>query len=259
MLIRHGRRPGIVSRGYGGEERGICEVVPESSALSVGDEPLLLRRRTGCPTFVGRDRVAAARALLATYPECDVIVSDDGLQHYRLQRDLELALVDGRGVGNGWLLPAGPLRESASRLLSVDAVVANGTVALPFAAPRVFRMQVDGTLFHRLDLPEQTCVAGDLAGLRLHACAGIGVPGRFFDHLTKLGLAFVAHPFPDHFRFNSADLAFPDCDALLMTEKDAIKCLGLTPCPIWVLPVTATIEGGLTEYLLEKLDGRPSD
>jgi tetraacyldisaccharide 4'-kinase len=257
MLSRKGRRPGIVSRGYGGGAQGTCEVHPESPARWAGDEPVLLRQRTGCPTFIGRDRVAAARALLAAYPQCDVMISDDGLQHYRLQRDIELALMDGRGAGNGWLLPAGPLREPISRLQRVDALVLNGSAENRYAAPRVFRMRLDGVRFHLLDLAEQTCLADDLAGLRLHACAGIGVPARFFDHLSALGLVFVAHPFSDHHRFTSADLAFSDCDALLMTEKDAIKCQGLTKCPIWVLPVTATIESGLTEYLLEKLDGRP--
>jgi tetraacyldisaccharide 4'-kinase len=257
MLLQHGRRPGIVSRGYGGAARGVRQVGTDSSALEVGDEPVLLRQRTQCPSFIGRDRVAAARALLAAYPSCDVIISDDGMQHYRLRRDIELAVVDSRGVGNAWPLPAGPLRETIGRLRSVDAVLLNGSAEPPLGVTRVFRMRLDGARFHRLGAPGQTRAAAELGGLRLHACAGIGAPERFFAHLGELGLRFAAHPFPDHHRFSSADLAFPDCDALLMTEKDAIKCLGLTPCPIWVLPVTAIMDAGLTEYLLEKLDGRP--
>src|SRR6266581_4440699 len=256
-LIRAGRRPGIVSRGYGAASRSTCEVSVDADPAAVGDEPLLLRRRSGCPVFVGRDRVAAARRLLAAHPGCDVIVADDGLQHYRLARDVEIAVVDGRGLGNGWPLPAGPLREPAARLRSVDAVLLNGLGQSPLAAPRTYRMTLEGRRFQRLDDPGRSCPPADLRGRRLHACAGIGAPQRFFDYLTSLGLEFVAHPFPDHHRYSASDLAFSGCDAILMTEKDAIKCAGLSPHPVWVLPVTAVVEAGLVEFLMEKIDGRP--
>jgi tetraacyldisaccharide 4'-kinase len=196
--------------------------------------------------------------LLAAHPNCDVIVSDDGLQHYRMARDVEIAVLDNRLLGNGWLIPAGPLREPAARLQRVDAVVLNGFAQLGLPAATTFRMQLAGDIFYRLDDPRQTCRADTLRALRLHACAGIGSPQRFFDQLAAIGLKFTAHAFPDHHRYVAADLGFGDCDALLMTEKDAIKCAGLAPCPVWVLPVTASVEPGLAELILEKIDGRPS-
>ena len=250
QLQRRGRRPGVVSRGYGGTVEGVCEVHCDSDAAAVGDEPLLIRRRAGCPVFVGRDRAQAGRALLAAH-RCDVIVCDDGLQHYRLARDVEIALVDRRGLMNGWPLPAGPLREPASRLASVDAVVGN---AWPGSAG--FRMRLDGDRFHRLDDAGIVRAAEEFAGQRLHAVAGIGEPQRFFDHLAALGLSFEPHAFPDHHRYVAADLAFVG-DAILTTEKDAVKYAALASLPVWVLPVTATIEPDLAQFVLETIDGCP--
>ena len=249
-LRRRGRRPGVVSRGYGGDAAGVREVLPSSNADVVGDEPLLIRRRAQCPVFVGRDRAAAAKALLAAH-DCDMIVCDDGLQHYALARDVEIAVIDRRGASNGWPLPAGPLREPVARLRSVDAVVANG-----WTGPAAFRMALAGERFQRLDDAARSCSAADLAGLRLHAVAGIGEPQRFFDHLAALGLSFEAHAFPDHHRYVVADLAFAG-DAILTTEKDAVKYPALASLPVWVLPVTATIEPDLAQFVLERIDGRP--
>jgi tetraacyldisaccharide 4'-kinase len=242
-LQQSGRRPGIVSRGYGGSDNDkiICEVTASSLAREVGDEPVLLKRRSGLPVFVGRDRVAAARALLAAYPKCDLLLCDDGLQHYRLARDVEIAVLDGRGLQNGWPLPAGPLREPAARLGCVDALVFNGDVVVPQAGKPTFLMSLAGKTFYRLDDPPKTCDAAALAPLRLAALAGIGVPERFFGHLEKLGLKFSRHVFPDHHRFTREDLSAIDADALLMTEKDAVKCAGLGKRIIWVLPVTAQV------------------
>ena len=259
-LRTYGRHPGIVSRGYRGNSGHVLEVTAASDSAIVGDEPLLLARRAACPVFVGRDRVNAARSLLTRYPECDVIIADDGLQHYRLERDVEIALFDERGVMNGWALPAGPLREPVSRLAQVDAMVLNGTAVSP--APTfsgaVFSMRLLGERFHRLDAPSTTCSAADLAGARLHAVAGIGAPQRFFDCLTDLGLAFYGHPFADHHDYCAGDLVFAG-DAILTTEKDAVKlgrlCL---PLPVWVLPVTAEVKPDLAAFVLEKLNGRPT-
>jgi tetraacyldisaccharide 4'-kinase len=223
----------------------------------VGDEPLLLARRTNCPVYVGVDRAAAAQALLAENPDCDLILCDDGLQHYRLARTVEIAVIDRRGLMNGWPLPAGPLREPARRLKSVDAIVLNGGTNSPVADVPVFRMQLTGERFHRLEDPRITCMASDLTGSKLHAVAGIGEPQRFFDQLSGLGLDFAAHPFPAHHRYNSTDLSFTG-DAILMTEKDALKCGGLTTLPIWVLPVEARIEPDLARFVLEKIDGPAS-
>ena len=253
-----GRHPGIVSRGYGGDVTQITEVMPGSDPGAVGDEPLLLVRRSACPVFVGRDRAAAARALLAGYPECDVIIADDGMQHYRLGRDVEIAMFDERGVMNGWLLPAGPLREPVSRLAEVDAVVLNRSNAAPAPAidRPVFVMRLQGDSFYRLDDPQMQCSAADLAGKKLHAVAGIGAPRRFFERLGELNLTYVGHAFSDHHSYGEQDLAFAG-DAILTTEKDAVKLARLSlPLPVWVLPVTAEVSPDLAAFVLEKLNGR---
>ncbi|MDK9724490.1 MAG: tetraacyldisaccharide 4'-kinase [Sterolibacteriaceae bacterium MAG5] len=251
-----GRHPGIVSRGYRGSVEGVREVRADDGAEQVGDEPLLLKGRCGCPVFVGRDRAAAGAALLAAYPDCDVIVSDDGLQHYRLARDVEIAVIDGRMLDNHWMLPAGPLRESPARLAGVDAIVRNGDVAVAVHGVPTFQMTLVGDRFVRLDAPDQCAAADDLRGARLHAVAGIGNPRRFFDHLAALGLAVVPHAFPDHHRYAAPDLDFQG-DAILATEKDGVKLRGLAKLPVWVLPVEARIEPDLARYVMEKLDGRP--
>jgi tetraacyldisaccharide 4'-kinase len=259
-LRARGRRPGIVSRGYRGESSRVMEVSATSDPAEVGDEPLLLVRRGGCPVFVGRDRVAAACALLETHPECDLIIADDGLQHYHLERDVEIATFDERGVMNGWPLPAGPLREPISRLTQVDAVVLNGDAVSPEPMPAtaVFAMRLLGESFYRIDDTSTACNGADFAGRKLHAVAGIGSPQRFFDRLTGMGLDFSGHPFADHHDFSLEDLAFVG-DAILTTEKDAVKLARLSlSLPVWVLPVTAELSPDLAEFVLEKLDGLAS-
>jgi tetraacyldisaccharide 4'-kinase len=258
-LKRRGRHPGVISRGYGGSAEDVREVKPDHAATEVGDEPLLIRRRAGCPVFVGRDRAAAGNALLAAYPDCDLILCDDGLQHYRLARDVEIAVVDRRGFWNGVPMPAGPLREPVSRLREVDAVVANG-----WNGDAAFRMALAGDRFELLAKVSRGVTGGnprgstapDFVGMRLHAVAGIGEPQRFFDHLGALGLQFEAHAFPDHHHYVAGDLAF-DGDAILTTEKDAVKFGNLASLPVWVLPVTATVMPDLAQFVLEKIDGRP--
>jgi len=259
-LRRLGRYPGIVSRGYRGDTAQVAEVTTASDPGAVGDEPLLLAQRCGCPVYVGRDRAAAARALLAAHPECNVILADDGLQHYRLARDVELALFDERGVMNAWPLPAGPLREPVARLAQVDAVVLNGCTVppAPTSGKPVFLMQLRGERFHRLDDPLTTCRTADLLGRQLHAVAGIGSPQRFFDRLGKMGLSFAAHSFADHHKFCAQDLAFAG-DAILTTEKDAVKLARLSlPLAVWVLPVNAEVSPDLAAFVLEKLNGSAS-
>lgn len=257
QLRAHGRRPGIVSRGYGGSAEAPRPVISDSVPAEVGDEPLLLARRSGVPVWVGRDRAAAGQALLVAHPDVDVLLCDDGLQHYRLARDVELAVFDGRGAGNGYLLPAGPLRESLARLRQVDAVICNGPEdpRLPGDVRR-FAMHLRPADFYRLDQPGQTCQAGQLAGRRLHALAGIGDPGRFFRTLEELGLSFFRHPFADHHAYTAEDLAFAADGVLLMTEKDAVKCAPLVPGETWVLPVEAELSPALVELILEKIHGR---
>lgn len=257
QLRARGWRPGIVSRGYGGAAAEPRPVTASALPGEVGDEPILLARRSGVPVWVGRNRAAAGQALLAAHPEVNIILCDDGLQHYRLARDVELAVFDGRGAGNGWRLPLGPLREPLSRLATVDAVVCNGVPdgRIDLSIPQ-FAMRLEAGDFYRLDNAGQTCEAASLQGKKLHALAGIGDPGRFFRTLTALGLVFEAHPFHDHHAYAAADLAFAGDGILLMTEKDAVKCAGLTTGETWVLPVEAELSPALIDLILEKLRGR---
>lgn len=258
QLRQRGWHPGIVSRGYGRSGDETRAVNLDSQPADVGDEPLLLARRTGVPVWVGRQRAAAGEALLAAHPEVDVILCDDGLQHYALARDVELAVFDGRGVGNGWRLPVGPLRESLARNATVDAIICQNLkkAALPPAAP-AFEMQLQPGCFYRLDDSLQTCNAQLLQGRgRLYALAGIGHPERFFQTLRDLGLDCETRPFPDHHRYSASDLAFAADGILLMTEKDAVKCAGLTAGETWVLPVEAELPPAFIELILEKLRGR---
>lgn len=234
QLQARGWRPGIVSRGYGGRVRRTpVAVTVDSDVAIVGDEPLLLARRAGCPVVVCRDRLAAARQLVS-HDDVDVVIADDGLQHYTLQRDAEIAVHDlRRGYGNRCTLPAGPLREPLSRLAEVDLEFTQGEegdyklravhTALPVggcAAPRVL---------------------SGFVGRPLHAVAGIGDPDRFFCALRALGLTLCVHPFPDHHAYTPDDLAFSDDAPLLMTEKDAVKCAAFARPNWWYLPVDAQL------------------
>jgi len=253
QLIEQGRHPAIVSRGYGGSNQAPREVRADDLPAEVGDEPLLMAQRSLCPVWIGRDRAATGRALLAAHPGCDVILCDDGLQHYRLQREVEIAVVDGvRRFGNGLLLPAGPLREPVSRLRRVDAIVCNGGAA----PPGEFPMQLAGARFVNLLNPSLSRTATEFSGERLHALAGIGHPERFFRHLESLGLAFTRHPYPDHHPYTAADLDLPEADALLMTEKDAVKCAAFATERCWVLRVEAQVDASLIERILDKINGR---
>ncbi|NTV71309.1 MAG: tetraacyldisaccharide 4'-kinase [Azonexaceae bacterium] len=257
QLKARGWRPGIVSRGYGRSGEGIVSVSADASPEAVGDEPLLLARRSGVPVWVGRQRAAAGEALLAANPEVNVVLCDDGLQHYALGRDVELVVFDARGAGNGWRLPVGPLREPLARLATVDAIIGNNLKSRFAASAPTFDMALQPSSFYRLDDPQQTCSAESLRGRgRLHALAGIGNPGRFFQTLESLGLNCENHPFPDHHRYSAADLAFASDGILLMTEKDAVKCAGLTAGETWVLPVEAVLSPALIDLILEKLRGR---
>jgi tetraacyldisaccharide 4'-kinase len=258
-LALHGWHPGIVSRGYGGNLEGIRAVTPESDPVEVGDEPLLLARRAGCPVFVGHDRVAAARSLLEAHPACDVLIADDGLQHLRLARDVELIVIDERGTGNGWPLPAGPLRDCPQRIAAADALVLNGDDASApgrVTAPEIFRMRLVGARLRNVRDPRKSCEAGELRGKRLHAIAGTGNPARFFRLLDEMGLQFATHAFPDHHSYCAADLAFADAEALLMTEKDAVKCSAFAPGNAWHLPVEAMLAPDLAEWVANRLDRR---
>jgi tetraacyldisaccharide 4'-kinase len=257
-LREWGWKPGVVSRGYGGRAREWPQrVQPGSDPALVGDEPVLVARRAGCPVVVGPDRVAAARALLDG-GGVDIVVSDDGLQHYRLWRDLEIAVVDAtRGLGNGRLLPAGPLREPASRLGEVALVVANGP-GWTTPAGRQVTMRLVAWQVEALDGSGGRLLA-DFAGQTVHAVAGIGNPARFFAMLSQQGIGLVVHPFPDHHAFARADLEFGDGLPVLMTEKDAVKCRAFGAPGHWVVPVEARLEPdsiALVQELTQSLRNR---
>lgn len=250
QLVERGWHPFIVSRGYGGKSQRPQQVSADSAAQQVGDEPLLMARRNICPVWIGRDRAATAHAAMLDNPQCNIVLCDDGLQHYRLQRDAEIAVIDGaRGFGNGFLLPAGPLREPVSRLQTVDAVVVNGGDALPGQ----YAMQLSGELFYSLLDPDKKAAADHFQTKKTHAVAGIGHPQRFFQHLEKMGIPLTAHAFPDHHPYSAGDLAFENCDAILLTEKDAVKCAVFADARYWVLRVDAIIEPALIDHILRKI------
>lgn len=264
MLRAAGYSPGIVSRGHGGQvsaQGGVAQVPADGDPTCYGDEPVLLARLTGCPLVIGRDRPAAARELLRLHPGCDVLIADDGMQHYRLARDLEIAVVDDNTLGNRLLLPAGPLREPLARLAEVDLVLAHGepgadVVAAAGATP-VFPMWLAGGELIAVDGSRRRRPASGLRGERAHAVAGIGRPQRFFEQLEGEGIEVVPHPFPDHHRFVAGDLDFGDALPILMTAKDAVKCTAFAPADCWEYPVRAQIGPGAAERILEKLeDGR---
>ena len=249
LLQGDGWSPAIVSRGYGGRVDVPRAATVASEPEDVGDEPVVLARRSGCPVWVGRRRVQVIRALRVQHPEVDVVVLDDGLQHYGLRRDVEIAVVDARGFGNGFLLPAGPLREPRIRLHSVDAVVSHG------AAVEGFPMSLDGELAHRMTDARERQPLSAWRGRTVHAVAGIGNPSRFFVHVGRHGPNVVPHPFADHHAFRPEELDFGDEAPVLMTEKDAVKLRRHARANWWVLPVSATLDPAFGDWLLRKLDG----
>ena len=249
FLKASGFKPGIISRGYGGQsESWPQQVTVNSEAKAVGDEALLIAKQTGCPMAVGPLRVDAANLLLR-HTDCDVILSDDGLQHYALSRDIEIAVIDGeRRFGNGYCLPAGPLREPIERLNSVDFVIVNGEKS----EDREFSMQLIGERAINLATGEQKPLA-EFNGVDCHALAGIGNPERFFKLLAAAGLTCVTQSFPDHYPFQCHDIEFADNKPVLMTEKDAVKCTAFAGKSHWYVPVTAVPDPVFAEQLLNLL------
>ena len=247
-LRARGYRPGVVSRGYGGSQREALLLGEAPDPAQVGDEPCLIRA-SGVPVAVGGDRPAAARLLLDA--GCDVLIADDGLQHYRLARDVEICVIDGaRRFGNRRLLPAGPLREPLSRLQRVDLRVCNGGVAEAGEYP----MQLRGGDAIALD-DGRTQALASFGGQRVHAVAAIGNPQRFFDSLRAAGIEVIEHAFPDHHGFVPADLDFADGLPLLMTDKDAVKCRRFAQPQWWRVPVQADLPQAFYEALGGRLEG----
>lgn len=250
-LRARGCKPGVASRGYGGSARMPMLLDAQPDPALVGDEPALIRQRTGAPVAIGAKRAEAARLLL---PESvDVIIADDGLQHHALARDVEICVVDGvRRFGNGRLLPAGPLREPMSRLRDVDFVVCNGGVS--HTGEVSMRLVLADAV--ALGVPGTVRPLAAFSGQRVHAVAGIGHPQRFFEALRAFGIEVVEHAFPDHHRYAADDLKFDDGLPVLMTEKDAVKCRGFAGNTWWAVPVSAELPSGFVDDLIARLRAR---
>lgn len=250
QLKQRGLRVGIVTRGYRGAATDWPRLVgSDDPAAEVGDEAVLLARRTGCPVAAGPDRVGAALRLLEN-ERLDVLLSDDGLQHYRLSRDVEIAVVDGvRGMGNGLCLPAGPLREPVARLREVDAIVVNGG---DWGHAGVFRARAVITQIYRLT-DRAPRALDSFKKQELHAVAGIGNPQRFFDLLEEAGLDVVPHPLEDHADLKPEDLTFDEPGPVLITEKDAVKCEGFALDDVWCVAVDLTFDADQTARLVRLL------
>ena len=260
-LRKAGFYPGVVSRGYGAFRDEPAEVTPLSDPAQVGDEPLLIARKAQCPLVVCRKRTKAGQFLLATHPEVNVIVSDDGLQHYALQRDVEILLFDGRGAGNGWMLPAGPLREPVSR--KRDFTVVNGSnypaPGNPIWVPDLYLMKMKIDQAEKLNDRTRRKALATLSG-KIVAAAGIGNPGRFFAALRAHRMIFDEMPLPDHFDFSANPFEKIQADVILITEKDAVKCARkeelITDERIWVGPATVEIDRSELEMrIVEKCGG----
>lgn len=256
QLRERGLRVGIVSRGYAGRARTWPQAVDrDDDPARVGDEAVLLARATDCPVSVGPDRVAAARALLER-EAVDVLLADDGLQHFALGRTMEIVVVDGeRGLGNGHCLPAGPLREPRGRIARAGAVVVNGGAWAPRTAGdsgAVFRAAVRALPVCRLADGERRPLNA-FRGRRVHAVAAIGHPARFFRMLESAGVRVVAHPLPDHAPIAAADLCFNDSWPVLVTEKDAVKCRRIAHRGVWCVPIGLSFEPRAAAELIARV------
>lgn len=253
QLRQQGFNPGIVSRGVGGNAQIKPGWVTDQSLVNeVGDEALLLLKRTRCPLVIGVDRVACVETLLSKQ-NCNVVISDDGLQHYRLGRQVEIALIDGaRGLGNKQLLPAGPLREPVSRLDEVDFIVRHD------ARNQVVSEEIPGSNMQwlmSLQGDQIVSVKDNITTLplqktRVHAVAAIGNPERFFNFLREKNFEIIPHPFPDHYLFKKEDLAFGDSLPIVMTEKDAVKCGAFASEIVWYVPVESVLDPALFQKIM---------
>lgn len=252
ILKQAGFSPGIISRGYGGKASSWPQQVrPDADPVMVGDEPVIIARRTGCPMAVGPNRVEAVKALLAHH-NCDIVVSDDGLQHYALDREVEVVVVDGmRRFGNGWCLPAGPLREPVSRIGETDLIVSNG---IPVGDE--YPMDYVGREWIHVHDNTRSVSMQQFAGQRIHAIAGVGNPQRFFNMLREEGMDVIEHTYPDHHAFVDSDFEFEETLPILMTEKDAVKCERLGLENAWYVPIQAQIGKKFDYHLLNILEAK---
>jgi tetraacyldisaccharide 4'-kinase len=254
-LIAAGFRPAVISRGYGVKLERPRQVKSSTAAREVGDEPILIARATDVPVWVFPDRVLSAQTLLACHASCNVVVCDDGLQHYRLQRDVEIVVFDSRMGGNGFPLPAGPLREPLTR--ARDATLMNDPHFVATAdRPTVFGMRLVPEDAWQLTDPQLTRPLSKFAGQRVFAAAGIGHPERFFATLRATGLQPKTLALPDHYDFSADPFTSNDAqqaDAILITEKDAVKCEHLNDPRIWVIPTTPMVDPDLIDLVCHRI------
>ena len=244
-LLKLGYKPGLVSRGYGGNYKKTMKVDADSPVKATGDEAQILSK-LNLPFYIDRDRVRAVDTLLSNH-DCDVVITDDGLQHYSLKRDIEIVVIDGkRRFGNNLVFPAGPLRESKKRLKDADFIVNNSGPT----ENDEFLMNISPSKFVHLNSGKSYSVDQWPMHKEVHAVAGLGNPGRFFDTLNRLGFKTNKHPFPDHHKYNTNDLHFLDQHPILMTEKDASKCKHFNNNKIWYL----TVDADVTDSFIEKID-----
>lgn len=255
-LKEQGYKPGVISRGYGGKARHWPQQVrPDGDPVAVGDEAILISKRTHVPMAVGPERVISGQQLLHYHPTCNVIISDDGLQHYALHRDIEVAVIDGKlRFGNEYCLPAGALREPLKRLRKVNFIVTNGQARQGEYAMRYIIAHACGLRDAKKMQPLEK-----FKGQQVHAVAGIGNPDRFFNQLAELGMDVIAHPFSDHYFYEEKDLEFGDDKPVLMTEKDAVKCKRFAKPHHWFVPVTVEVQETFGKAILEKLKEIRSD
>ncbi len=260
-LKKKGFRPGIVSRGVGGKKIDRLQWVDANSDVQVvGDEAILLARRAACPMVVCADRVAAVSELLR-HSHCNVVISDDGLQHYRLSRDIEIIVIDGaRGLGNDQLLPAGPLREPRGRLQRADLIVVNGDerplshAEKNINPDKIISMSLAGNTVSSIAAPNKSLDLSCFANKTVHALAAIGHPHRFFETLRKQNVDVIEHVFPDHYLYQREDIFFADNLPVIMTEKDAVKCVKWADERHWYLPVDAHFNAELEMKIFSMLE-----
>ena len=255
VITANGYKPGVVSRGYGRSETGVCQVQADDPAAQVGDEPLMIHQRTQAPVVVATDRVAAVNYLLE-HNKCDIVLSDDGLQHYRMQRTFEILVVDAnRLFGNGLCLPAGPLREKIARLQDVDLVVYNGESAnseMVDSTDKVCAYTLKFIEFVHLIRDENVAVE-DFTRQSVHAVAGIADPNRFFAQLRENEMEVTEHAFADHYVFQQSDFLGWQDDCIIMTEKDAVKCRHLSLPDAWFVRAQAEMSATLTAEIEAKI------
>lgn len=249
LLKEKGYQPGIISRGYGRKGSGIKAVSMETTPEEVGDEAQMIYHKTGCPVMVGNHKFSVGKALLQQF-KVDIIISDDGLQHESLGRDIELIVIDGqRGLGNGWCLPVGPLREPVSRLKEADFVLVNGQVSEEISHDFCFELKAEQAICQH-----ETRNLEEFKYQTVHAIAGIGHPKRFFQTLTKASIEVIEHPFPDHYAYQPSDFSFSDEHPVMLTEKDAVKCPFMNQPGYWAVPVQVEMPDRFIALFTQKLE-----